>query len=189
MPGSLTLPMIVFAAEVCVVTLSTVRIIALGRGNKGLAALLGLFEVTIWLFAISQVMQNLSSLSCAAAFAVGFALGNYVGVVLDQKLALGSLVVQVITPRDPEDLLASLQAANYGVTCVDGRGKAGPVQLILTVIPRRELANVVALLKRFDPNVFYSVDSLQIAAAGVFPLARPRTGAQMRDWRTARCRP
>ena len=180
----MSLPLVVFVAEMCVVTISTVRIISLSRGMKYLASLLGFFEITIWLFAIGQVMQNLNNFACAFAFAAGFTLGNYLGVLIDQLLALGCLVVRAITSRDAAELVTALKAAGYGVTSVDAHGATGPVSIVLTVIPRRELRNVVTLLRGFDPNVFYSVDSLQTAAAGVFPLTRSRPTTAMRDWRS-----
>jgi uncharacterized protein YebE (UPF0316 family) len=182
------LPSLIFMCEVCVVTICTIRIISLSRGMKYLAALLGFFEITIWLFAIGQVMQNLGSFSCSFAFAAGFTLGNFLGVLIDQKMALGVVVVRVITSRDPAELVEGLKAAGYGVTSVDARGSTGPVRIVLSVIPRRELKNVVALLGHFDPNVFYSVDSLQTAAAGVFPLSRGRSTSAMRDWRAVEMR-
>jgi uncharacterized protein YebE (UPF0316 family) len=162
--GFPTLPLFIFLAEVCVVTLCTVRIIFIARGMRVRAAVLGFFEVSIWLFAIGQVMQNLSDLGCYAGFAAGFALGNYLGITIEQKLALGNLVVRVITHRDGGALAHNLNAAGYGVTRVDGRGATGPVHVILTVIPRKQLSSVVAVLKAFDPHVFYSVDDLQSAS-------------------------
>src|SRR5437870_12238868 len=87
-----SLPLLVFFAELCVVTLSTLRIIFLSRGMKYLAPLLGFFEITIWLFAIGQVMQNMSDLGCFLGFAAGFTLGNYLGVRIEKKLALGTAV-------------------------------------------------------------------------------------------------
>ncbi len=178
------LPLLIFVSEMCVVTICTVRIIFLSRGSKYVAALLGFFEITIWLFAIGQVMRNLGDLSCSFAFAAGFTLGNYLGVLIDQKLALGYLVVRVITSRDPAELVDALKTAGYGVTSIDGRGSTGPVRIVLTVIPRRAFKAVVVLLRCFDANVFYSVDSLQTTAAGVFPLSRGRTASAMRDWRS-----
>jgi uncharacterized protein YebE (UPF0316 family) len=178
------LPALIFGAEMCVVTISTIRIISLSRGMKYTAALLGLVEIVVWLFAIGQVMQNLNNLGCSLAFAVGFAVGNYLGVLIDQKMALGFLVVRVITARNPRDLVDGLKAAGYGVTSIDGRGGTGPVCIVLTVIPRRDFDNVLALLRRFDPHIFFSVDCLQTAAAGVFPLTRGRTGTTMRSWRS-----
>jgi len=166
------LPLLIFVAEICVVTISTVRIIFIARRRKVLAALLGVFEVSIWLFAIGQVMSNLNNPLCYLAFAGGFALGNYLGVLIEEKLAIGTLVVRVITHKNGGDIVAALKAADYGVTSLDAHGAKGPVQVVLTVIPRKELGNVVGILRACDENVFYSVDDLQSATAGVVPQGR-----------------
>jgi uncharacterized protein YebE (UPF0316 family) len=167
-----TLPLSIFVAEVCVVTLTTVRIISISRGRKFLAPLLGFFEVGIWLFAIGQVMKNLSDVACYLAFAAGFTLGNFLGILLDGRLALGTLLIRVITPRDTARLAEGLRAAGYGVTSVEGRGAVGAVQVVLTVVPRKELRRVTAIIRCFDPDAFYSVDDIQTAARGVFPTAK-----------------
>jgi uncharacterized protein YebE (UPF0316 family) len=173
--GGLTLlPLLIFVAELCVVTISTLRIIFVSRGRKYLAPLLGFFEITVWLFAIGQIMQNLNDLSCYLAFAGGFTLGNFLGVIVEKKLALGSLVVRIITHKDTTDLIERLQSADYGVTRIDAEGSTGPVQVVLTVIKRRELDRVLGIIHRFDSRVFYSIDDLQSAAEGIAPVARER---------------
>jgi len=101
----LLLPLSIFVAEMTVVAISTMRIIFIGRGLKTMAAGLGFFEVTIWLFAIGQVMSNLDSPLCFAAFAGGFVAGNYLGMSLEQRLAIGSVLVRVITGRDSRRLV------------------------------------------------------------------------------------
>jgi uncharacterized protein YebE (UPF0316 family) len=166
------LPVLVFVAEMCVVTIGTVRIIFVARGLKFLAAVLGFFEVSIWLFAIGQIMQNLSQWSCYLAFAGGFTVGNYVGILIENRLAIGTLLVRIITNRDAAGLIERLRAAEYGVTSIDGRGGVGPVKVIFTIIKRKELARVAAIIKAFDPRAFYSVDEVQSAEAGVFPTSR-----------------
>src|SRR5262249_60787365 len=93
----LLLPLLVFIAELCVVSIGTIRIIFVARGFKLLAPLFGFAEVLIWLFAIGQIMQNLDNWMCFLAFAGGFALGNYVGLVINEKLAIGMSAGQVIT--------------------------------------------------------------------------------------------
>jgi uncharacterized protein YebE (UPF0316 family) len=163
------LPLFIFVAETCVVTISTLRTIFVARGMKYLAPLLGFFEVSIWLFAIGQVMQNLTDLSCSAAFAGGFTLGNFLGILLEEKLAMGRVVVRFITCRNAADLAAGLRSAGYGVTCVNGQGSRGPVQILLTVVARKQLESVLGLARQFDPKIFYSVDELQAAAEGVTP--------------------
>jgi uncharacterized protein YebE (UPF0316 family) len=169
------LPLLVFVAELCVVTIGTVRIIFVSRGRKVLAPLLGFFEVTIWLFAIGQIMQNLTDVSCYLAFAGGFTLGNFLGVLIEKRLAIGSVVVQVTTGRDAADLITTLRAADYGVTSMDAHGASGPVQVVFTVIKRRELDNVIAIVRDFDAKAFYAVNDLQAAAAGINPAAKGRS--------------
>jgi uncharacterized protein YebE (UPF0316 family) len=166
------LPVYIFLAEVCVVTISTMRTIFVARGMKYLAPLLGLFEVSIWLFAIGEVMKNLGDWRCSAAFAGGFTLGNFLGILLEAKLAMGSVGVFMITHRNAAHLIDELRAANYGVTRIDAQGATGPVQIVYTVIKRKELGKVLVIAHHFDPRVFYSVDDLHSAVAGVAPLRR-----------------
>jgi uncharacterized protein YebE (UPF0316 family) len=168
------LALLVFAAELCVVTLATLRIIFVSRGMKGPASVLGFFEVSIWLFAIGQVMANLSNLGCSLGFAAGFTVGNFLGVVIEKRLAIGTLVVRIITHKEAGELIHALRAAQYGVTTLDGCGATGPVKLVFTVIQRRELDTVLALIRSFDPSTFYSVDEIQEAGPGIFPAGRRR---------------
>lgn len=163
------LPVVIFFAELFVVTLGTIRIVFVSRGMKLLAPAIGFFEIIIWLFAISQIMRNLTSVPCYAAFAGGFTVGSYLGILIPEKLALGTMVVRIITKRDAGALLDQLRAANFGVTCVDGQGATGPVQIVFTVVKRKELRMVVKIIHEFDGSTFYSVDELQMASHGVFP--------------------
>jgi uncharacterized protein YebE (UPF0316 family) len=169
LPVLSVLPALVFFAELCVVTLSTLRIIFISRGMKVLAAVLGFFEVTTWLFAIGKVMQNLDDPGCFLGFAGGFTLGNYLGVLIERWLALGNVVVRTVTPRDATDLITGLRAAQFGVTSLDAEGAKGPVKVVFTVVRRKELDTVLAVLRRFDPQAFYSVDEIQEAGPGIFP--------------------
>lgn len=163
---------VILLAEMVVVTLATLRTIFIAQGKRTLAPLLGFFEVSTWLFAIGEVMKNLSDWHCSLAFAAGFTAGNFLGILIEQTLAMGSVMVRTITARNADPLVAALRAAGYGVTCTDGLGATGPVTVILSVVPRRELAAVTALLRGFDPGLFYCVDALSSATAGVAPAPR-----------------
>jgi uncharacterized protein YebE (UPF0316 family) len=165
-------PLLIFLAEMCVLTLATLRIIFIARGRMVLAPLLGLAEIMIWLFAIGKTMQNLDDPACFLAFALGFTLGNLLGIVIEKTLALGMVNVRVITHKGARDLVEALRAASFGVTCVEGVGATGPVQIVLTVVKRRQLSEVVALIEEHHPHAFYAVDDLQAASDGIFPLPR-----------------
>ena len=136
---------------------------------KLLAPVLGFFEITIWLFAVGQVMQNLSDPRCFLGFAGGFTLGNFLGMWIEQWLALGTVVVRTVTHRDASDLVVSLRAARFGVTTLDAVGATGPVKMVYTVVPRRDLDAVLSLIRQFDSRAFYSVDEIQEAGPGIFP--------------------
>jgi uncharacterized protein YebE (UPF0316 family) len=172
--GAWLLPLSIFVAEMTVVTASTLRIIFIARGHRYLAPILGFFEVLIWLFAIGQVMQNLSDWPCFLAFACGFTLGNWFGLWIEGRLALGTVVVRVITPSDNMLLVEHLRAANFGVTCVEAKGAKGPVEIIMTVIKRKQLPLVKAIIETHQPHAFFSVEELQTAAEGVFPAPERR---------------
>jgi uncharacterized protein YebE (UPF0316 family) len=172
----LLLPLLIFFAEVCVLTVGTLRIIFVARGEKLIASALGFIEVLIWLFAITQVMQNLSDWTCFVAFALGFTLGTYFGMLIEKRLALGTAVVRVVTHRDATALVDGLRGADFGVTCVDANGASGKVQIVMTVVKRKRLPDVIALIDEHQPGAFYAVDDVQAANDGIFPQAKERPG-------------
>lgn len=163
------LPLIVFATRVLDVTLGTMRIIFLSRGRRILAPLLGFVEVFIWITVVSQIVGGAHNLVAYLAYAAGFAVGNYVGMVLEDKLAIGTLVIRIILPQRAEALVTSLREAGYGVTFVDGHGATGPVFLIYTVVMRRELEQVVRIIESAAPKSFFTVEELRSVQQGIFP--------------------
>src|SRR5260370_2358495 len=116
---------------------------------KALAPILGFFEVPLWLFAITQIMQNLTDVSCFLAFAGGFSMGNYLGILIEEKLAMGTSLVRIITPKNPEELVRNLTLAEFGVTRIEGPGGTGAVQIVLTLVKRKEIQPPTRLTTQF----------------------------------------
>ncbi len=166
------LPLGIFLAELTVVTLSTIRIIFVSRGQKTLAACLGFFEILLWLFAIGQIMKNLDSPLCHFAFAGGFTLGNYLGVWLEGILAMGKLAVKIVSPQVIDPLVETLSSRGFGLTVMEGMGKQGPVQVIHMIINRRDMDRVSEMVKTVDPLAFYAVSEIQDTERGVFPASQ-----------------
>ncbi|HET9587213.1 MAG TPA: DUF2179 domain-containing protein [Anaerolineales bacterium] len=166
----LILPLIVFLARFIDVTLGTVRIIFLSRGRKYLAPLLGFVEVLIWITVVSQIVRGAQSIAAYLAYAAGFAVGNYAGMLIEEKLAIGTLVIRIILPQDGTSLADRLSAEGYGVTYVNGHGASGPVRLIYTVVMRKELSRVVHLIQDFHPKAFFTVEELRSTQQGIFPV-------------------
>ena len=168
----LILPFLIFIARVIDVTLGTVRVIFVSKGLKYLAPVVGFFEILIWLLAIGQIMKNLSNPICYIAYAGGFAMGNYVGIIIAERLSLGVVLLRVITQKDAVELVQSLSSAKYGVTSVDGEGAQGKVNIIFTIVPRKEVKKIVEIVKRFNPLAFYSIEEVGFVERGIFPVRK-----------------
>ncbi|HEY8463067.1 MAG TPA: DUF2179 domain-containing protein [Bacillota bacterium] len=167
------LPLLISVARICDVTIGTIRIIFVSRGQKIFASLLGFFEVLIWLIAIGQIMQNLNNFACYIAYAAGFAMGNYIGITIEAKLAMGVVMVRIITSHDGSSLITHLKEAGYGVTSIDAKGAIGPVHIIYTVIKRNALNEVVQMIHQFNPKAFYAIEDVRTVREGVFPAKQP----------------
>jgi uncharacterized protein YebE (UPF0316 family) len=164
-----TLPLLIFCARLGDVSLSTLRIILVSRGMRHLAPFIGFFEVLIWLFAISQVMQRLDNWINLMAYAAGFAAGTWVGISIERRLALGLLSVQIITPEDATDLIANLRSQHFGATDFAARGISGNVRLIFTVIRRKDFDRLMEIVRTSHPKAFVSVSDVRSVSEGFIP--------------------
>lgn len=167
------LPLLVFLARILDVTLGTLRIIFIGKGKRLLAPILGFVEVFIWIVVVSQLVRSVSNWVGYLAYAAGFAVGNYVGMAIENRLAIGTLIVRAIAPVKADTLIVSLKKAGYGVTFFDAHGANGPVKVIYTVINRKELRDISRLLQTSHPHVFYTVEEVRSASEGVFHRQHP----------------
>jgi uncharacterized protein YebE (UPF0316 family) len=176
------LPLLIFMARICDVSIGTIRVIFIGRGFRWQSAVLGFFEVLIWLTAINQIMSGEKHLIHFMAYASGYATGTYVGIWLEGKLSLGKVIIRVITRLDATELAASLRDADYMTTILDAEGSLGKVKVIFTVVERQKLPKVVALIKQFNPNAFYTVEDVRFVSQRERP---PETSEMKRIGRMA----
>jgi uncharacterized protein YebE (UPF0316 family) len=162
------LPLLIFVSRIFDVSIGTLRIIFVSRGKKYIAPVLGFFEVLIWLIAISQIMQNLNNVLCYVAYAGGYAMGTFVGIRIEEKLALGILVVRIILTEDG----CKLKERLHPVVMV--------LQLLMVMvltdcqdcvynIRRKDIDNVVSIKNQCNSKAFYSVEDARTAKEGVFP--------------------
>jgi uncharacterized protein YebE (UPF0316 family) len=163
------IPLLIFFARVIDVTFGTLRIIFISRGMKLLAPIVGFFEIFIWLLAIGQIFQDSGSFINMLAYAGGFAVGNYVGIVVEERMAMGFNIVQIITQQDATDLISALNSKGFGVTAVDGYGKRGAVKLIYLVLKRKDIEAAVKMVQHFNPNAFYTIKDVRSTKGGVIP--------------------
>jgi uncharacterized protein YebE (UPF0316 family) len=174
----LVLPFLIFIARLSDVTLGTIRLIFVSRRMKVLAPVVGFFEVLIWLIAIGQILQHLANPLCYIAYAGGFAAGNYIGILLTEKMSLGMVVIRIITEKDASPLVEKMRSRQFGVTVVDGRGAQGKVQVIFTVVKHSHIEEVEQLIHQFNPKAFYSIDEIGDVERGIFPVEKTRWNAE-----------
>jgi uncharacterized protein YebE (UPF0316 family) len=163
------LPLLIFIARTLDVTLGTLRNVFISKGFRRIVPFIGFFEVLIWLISIRQVMQHLDNPICYIGFAGGFAMGTYVGLRIETRLALGLQVLRIITPSDARPLIEELQKHDLGITVIDGQGAKGPVKIIFTIVKRKDMATVRKIIRELHPQAFYSIEDIRIANQGVFP--------------------
>jgi len=162
------MPVLIFLARICDVSIGTMRIIFVSKGKRNIAPVLGFFEVLIWITAISKIMQNLDNYINYIAYAAGFATGNYVGMIIEEKLAMGILMVRIFAHERGPELVQTLNGNGYGATVVEAHGAREKVHLIYTIVQRNELDSVLKVITTFNPKAFFTIEDIKAANEGIF---------------------
>jgi len=166
------IPFLIFLARIFDVSLGTMRIVFVSKELKYFAPLVGFFEVLIWLFAIRAIMQNLNNIACYIAYGAGFAMGTFIGLYIEKRLAIGKSIIRIITQKDSTELIEHLRSKGYGVTSMDAQGFNGKVHIIYMIIRRHDFENVAEIIKKFNPNAFYTIEDVRFVSEGIFPIKK-----------------
>lgn len=163
------LPLMIFFARICDVTLGTLRIIFVSRGYKSIAPILGFFEVLLWVIVISQLLSSMGNWINYLAFAAGFAAGSFIGMKIEERIAIGTMLVRITISRDAHELMNILSQNGFGATLIEGEGAKGKVNIIMSVVSRKSIKDIQKLLNDYDQNLFYSIEDVRFVRKGVFP--------------------
>ncbi len=175
------LPLLIVLARIIDVTLGTLRIIFVSRGDRTIAPILGFFETLIWIVVISQLMQNLNNPLTYFAYALGFALGNYIGIRAEDKLAMGHLVVRLFVTKGEDELMKKIIDAGFGVTSIKGKGATNEVTVLYSLIKRKSVDSFLEIINVSEEKIFYSVESAKEAHLGIYPLSASNMSNQRRE--------
>ncbi|MCC6251863.1 MAG: DUF2179 domain-containing protein [Bacteroidia bacterium] len=159
----LLFPLIIFCSRAIDVSLGTLRSVLASKGMKKMVPFIGFFEVLFWLFAISTVMKNLSNFMCYLGWAGGYATGIYIGLSIEEKLAIGTQVIRVFSQQNTNKLIDALVESNYSYTILDGEGKKGAVKLIFIVVKRKDVKHVTDIIHQYSPQALYSIEDVKRA--------------------------
>ncbi|RMF46522.1 MAG: DUF2179 domain-containing protein [Anaerolineae bacterium] len=158
--------LLIFALRVTDMTLDTLRVLSVMRGKRAAAWGAGFFQASFFVIAFSTVLKNLDNPLNIVGYAAGFATGNVVGIMLENKLAPGILNVRVISPRRGTRLAEELRAEGFAVTEMTGRGKDGTVDVLHCTVRRKELPRIEALVHTIDPEAFVVSEDIRSVRRG-----------------------
>jgi uncharacterized protein YebE (UPF0316 family) len=139
------------------VSLGTFRTIMVVQAKKYLAAAIGFFEVLIWIFAMRYIFQHLDNTYNMIGYALGFAIGNILGISLEEKIALGYVQVNILSLHFAEKIAGELRKAKFGVTILPAEGGSGGMSLLVIIIRRRDLPSAKKIIESIDTKCFMTV--------------------------------
>jgi uncharacterized protein YebE (UPF0316 family) len=157
----------IFFARICDVSLQTMRTIMVVRGERLKAATLGFFEVTIYVVALGSIFDNLDNPFNVLVYALGFASGNYIGGMIEEKLAIGVQFVQIITMNDPLRFARNLREQGYGVTAIEGHGFTGSQFVLQVLADRKKVKTLLADVDAWDQDNFVIVTDARKYHGGI----------------------
>jgi uncharacterized protein YebE (UPF0316 family) len=169
------LPILIFLARILDQSIGTMRLIFVSKGMKYLAPFLGFFEVIIWLLAVGQIMQHLNNWLCYVAYGAGFAMGNYIGISLEERLSLGTSIIRIILPNAAPEMIRMLKEQNFGLTILDAEGSKGTVKVIFSIVRRKEIKNFIETVNTYNPGSFYTIEDVRAVNEGIFRAAKSKS--------------
>ena len=160
------LPLIIFLLRVVDMSLDTLRVLFVVRGRRVAVFLLGFTQSAIWVTAIAVVLAHLDNPWNTLGYAAGFASGTLLGMMIEERLAIGHGHVRVITSRHGPSVAEALRSAGHAVTELTGQGRDGAVSILTTSVRRREIDRLLRLITGLDPSAFVTVEEIRPLGRG-----------------------
>lgn len=170
-----TMVAIIFIINIAYVSFFTIRMILTLKGRRLIAAFVGMIEIVIYVVGLGLVLDNLNEIQNLIAYALGFGIGVIVGSVIEEKLALGYITVNVVSSNPDIEFTRKLREKGYGVTSWFAYGMEGDRLSMQILTPRKYELRLYETIKNLDPKAFIiSYEPTQIH--GGFWVKQVRTG-------------
>ncbi len=160
---------IIFFAKIIEVSISTIRLVFISKGERVKGAILGFVEIMIWLIVVSSVLNNITEDPLKMfIYAAAFSLGNFLGVTIESKIAVGLSSIQVVVNgKDGEVLADILREQGYGVTIIEGKGKDDSIKNLLFIqLKRKKIPDAVKSIKHNCPEAYITVNDIKSMLGG-----------------------
>jgi uncharacterized protein YebE (UPF0316 family) len=164
-PAALLIALGIFALRICDMSLDTIRVLFV-RGRKGLAWVLGFFQSLIFVVAISTVLSQLGNLLNVLAYAAGFATGNVIGMLIEERLAIGHIQLNVVSSTRGASIAEQLRSSGYAVTEIPARGKNGTVTMLSVGVRRKDVDDVETVVLEADSEAFITAEDVRPVRRG-----------------------
>lgn len=164
--------LLIFTLRVIGISLSTLRVLVMMRGQKLLSAFLGFFEVLVYVIAIGAVVNNLSNLWNILGYCLGFSVGTLAGMWLDEHLIQGFANVRIISRYKAQRIVEAVREAGYGATLEWAAGRSGSVGLVIATVRRQEVADLVSVVDNLDESAFITVEEARTVRRGYMHIAQ-----------------
>ena len=155
------MPLVIFFLRVTDMSLDTLRVLFVIRGRRPPAWILGFFQSALWVVAITSVLSNLDNLFNLVGYAGGFATGNVVGMLIEERLALGFSHIRIISSHRGSAITEAIRQSGHAVTEIPGRGKDGTVSVLNCSVKRRQVRAVQKSIAAIDPDAFVTVEDIR----------------------------
>jgi len=165
-PHAWLFALLIFALRVGDMSLDTIRVLFVVRGKKLIVWVLGFFQSLIFVIAISSVLSRLDNILNVLGYAGGFATGNLVGMLIEQKLAIGHILVTVISSTRGTLIAEKLRSSGFAVTQIAGHGKDGTVFELHASVLRKDVPNVETIVLEADPQAFITAENVRPVRRG-----------------------
>lgn len=156
----------IFLLRIGDMSLDTIRVLFVVRGRKGLAWVLGFAQSLLFVVAISTVLSNLTNAITILAYAAGFATGNVVGMLIEERLAIGFMQFTIISSTRGAVLASQLRQNGFAVTEIPARGLNGTVTMLQTNVKRKDIDNIETIVLEADPEAFVTLDETRPVRRG-----------------------
>ncbi|HEX7555577.1 MAG TPA: DUF5698 domain-containing protein [Leptolinea sp.] len=153
--------LLIFCLRVGDMSLDTLRVLFVVRGKKGVAWVLGFFQSLLFVIAITSVLAHLDNPLNVVGYAAGFATGNVLGMIIEERLAVGHIQLTIISMMRGAAVCDALRLAGFGVTEIPGRGKNGTVSVILTSVFRKDVDRLETIILETDPEAFVTREDVR----------------------------
>ncbi len=157
---------VIFSLRVLNNTLDTMRLLMVMRGKKWLSWILGFFVSLIYVLLFTSVLSNLDNPLYVIAYSAGFATGNVVGMWLEERMALGYLRLEIVSPGYGAELAEKLRENGFAVTEIAARGKDGMVSMLSLAVLRKRVELADKIVREVDENAFITIAEMRTVRHG-----------------------